>query len=275
MPATLLPPELRTTNTGVTLTRTKTGLYTTLHGLACPYNVMTDVGGYREMIAPGCFNASINATARALPLLLFHNNTSLDTIVGHTTKWDDRPDGLWGTWAIDSSPESQEAARKADTGLLVGLSIGFMPDPRHDDIYEDPHGQLCIVRHQGRLLEVSLTPTPAYTSAQVVVVRSQRPRHASATVAARMRPEPPSKAARNRAAALSAAGSRTTAQVKVGLLIKSWEDRGGPSYARMRALEEATNPDRRDPGITAALARYANTPHPHRRRSRAKGPTRR
>ena len=78
-----------------------------------------------------------------------------------------------------------EAARKAREGMLTGLSIGFAPiekrtdqggrvvDP-NNEVEIDDLGVMSVTRREARLLEVSLTPTPAYAGAKVALVRSRR-----------------------------------------------------------------------------------------------------
>jgi HK97 family phage prohead protease len=119
-------------------------------------------------MAPGVFRDSLAATSR-LPLLLFHDSRSLASMIGVSDAWEDRRDGLYGVWQLDTSDPAQEAARLVSTGILGFMSVGFIPLNTTEEI--DRHGNTTLTRTRARLLEVSLTPTPAYPDAQVTDVR--------------------------------------------------------------------------------------------------------
>jgi len=159
------------------------GRFTELEGMAVPYNTWTDTGWEYEQFAPGAFAKSISENPR-LPLLLWHDNRTWP--VGASREWDERDDGLWGApWELDESEEAQRGADLADKGMLTGMSIGFVPsrrdeanewvnvetgEPLDEDDWWNP--MAGVIRHEARLVEVSLTPTPAYAGAQVALVRS-------------------------------------------------------------------------------------------------------
>ena len=152
---------------------TETGdLVRSIEGLAVPYDVWTETGWYREMIAPGAFAKSIREAGKRLPLLLWHESRAFP--VGVSRSWRDTPKGLLGVWDLDVEDErAMGAGRKARDGFLTGLSVGFQPIIS-DRTYHEDTGVLDIVRKEGRLLEVSLVATPAYQSAQVQLVRKSR-----------------------------------------------------------------------------------------------------
>jgi len=176
-PLELRPPEVRTyPATELRLVETNAAL-TQLAGRAVPYNVETNVGFYLERVAPGAFSKSIREAARGLPLLLWHDNESWP--VGKSIKWDDSSgDGLDGVWELDDSDLAQRAARQARDGFLTGLSVGFQPLPGGSkwEFVSDEQwdaGELDkVTRTEARLLETSLTPTPAFAGAGVTLVRS-------------------------------------------------------------------------------------------------------
>ena len=177
-PHEIRAPEIRTyptTELRVVDLETDTKL-TTLHGRAVPYNVATNVGFYLETVAPGAFSKSIREAARGLPLLLWHDNESWP--IGRAVEWDEVEGGLDGTWALDDADLAQRAARQARDGFLTGLSVGFQPLPGGSswEFVDDEAwvaGELdSVTRTEARLLEVSLTPTPAFAGAGVTLVRS-------------------------------------------------------------------------------------------------------
>jgi len=151
-----------------------------LEGRAVPYDewavVYTPFGNFAEQHRYGSFKRTTNGRSGAkLPLLLFHDNRSFP--IGHAESWSHPDDGLHGVWKLNESPEAQRAAQAADNGDLVGLSIGFTDaaPPRVEDgdqTSDDPDAMPRVTRVESRLLEVSMTPTPAFASAEVTMVRT-------------------------------------------------------------------------------------------------------
>lgn len=149
--------------------------------LAVPYDTWTNLGGgVHERVEAGAPDKSVREASRGLPLLLFHNNRSMP--IGKSVQWTlDDPKALIGDWELDSDEVSQEAGRKARDGFLSGASIGFQ-SIRRSVVWSDEDGwdeavprtdsMAQITRHEIRLLEVSLTPTPAFADAKVLQVRS-------------------------------------------------------------------------------------------------------
>lgn len=152
---------------------------TTMTGRACPYNAWASRGWFLLAFADGCFDKSIKESARALPLLLFHDAESFP--IGHATNWDSRADGLWGEWSLEDDPRAQRAARLAQSGALTGLSVSWMPllqDWEISDLEEwniDDTSTLdrCTLR-EGRLVETSMTPIPNFEEAGVAHIAARR-----------------------------------------------------------------------------------------------------
>jgi HK97 family phage prohead protease len=144
-----------------------------LEGRAVPYGAPTSVGWYTEIVEEGCFAKSIREAARGLPLLLFHDSRSLGSICGVSERWTEQADGLHGVWRLETSEEAQQAARMAENGSLGYMSVGFQPVRSITTFSDDPEDdEMTITRVEARLLEVSLTPTPAYADAAVTKVRT-------------------------------------------------------------------------------------------------------
>lgn len=156
-------------------------------GIAVPYDTWTSVGWFEEKMLKGTFRKSIQEAAKKLPLLLWHNNRAFP--VGVSKAWDETDPGLVGHWTVDEKDETaQTAARKARDGMLTGLSVGFAEINREgakirvnaetgEEVDTDEWWRLDkpgLVWKEARLLEVSLTPTPAYAGAQVAMVRSSQ-----------------------------------------------------------------------------------------------------
>jgi HK97 family phage prohead protease len=149
--------------------------YRYLEGRAVPFNTEADIGWFLEQHAPGSFVRSTKGAGKNLPLLLFHNNRSIP--VGHAEQWHHEDDALRGVWRLSDRPEAQEAAQAAVELDLVGLSIGFQPIRSDWELVDDwapelgPEHKDRVTRTESRLIEVSMTPTPAFVDAQVTEVR--------------------------------------------------------------------------------------------------------
>jgi len=161
--------------------------YRYLEGRAVPYDTWANVGWFLEQHRYGSFKRTTNGrSGNKLPLLLFHDNKSFP--IGHAEAWSHPDDGLHGVWKLNDSAEAQRAAHAADNGDLVGLSIGFADASaplweEGDPFSDDPDQFPKVTRVESRLLEVSMTPTPAFAEAGVTMVRS-----------AACRPAPPRRA---------------------------------------------------------------------------------
>lgn len=164
--------ELRTI--GVELRDVDTnGQLTELYGRAVPYGVQADIGWFLESFSPGSLGKSARESAAALPLLLFHEDRKLP--IGSAAKWDEEPDGLWGTWRIAKTREAQEAAELSKDGHLGFMSVRFQPIRSTWTFVEDSSditAKDSVERHEARLIETSLVSTPAYNDAAVKWVRS-------------------------------------------------------------------------------------------------------
>ena len=149
--------------------------YRYLEGRAVPFNDFQPVSGfYLEAHDPGSFKRSTNGGDGAkAPLLLFHDNQRFS--IGHAERWDHQDDGLHGVWRLIDTSDAQQAATMARDGDLTGLSVGFIPNGAKDEwTYAadwapelGPDHMDRVTRMENRLLEVSLTPTPAFAAATV------------------------------------------------------------------------------------------------------------
>jgi hypothetical protein len=151
--------------------------YKYLEGRAVPYDTFANLGWYLEQHAAASFKKSTaGGSGQRLPLLLFHDNRSFP--IGKAEQWSHDGGALTGVWRLNESPEAQRGARAADDGELVGMSIGFQPIRSDWEYVEDWQPELGpdhmdrVTRLESRLLEVSLTPTPAFADAEVTLVRT-------------------------------------------------------------------------------------------------------
>ena len=130
------------------------------HGMAVPYGTETMIGGVRESFAPGSFDLD-NVIGK--PLAYRHGEP-----VGIITGAENREDGLYIDFDIVDTSLGRDAAVLARTNTIKGLSVGFNPLKSVMSKARD-----AITHTAANLLEVSLTPYPAYSSAGVSSIREE------------------------------------------------------------------------------------------------------
>ena len=129
-------------------------------GRAVPYGVEIEVGGVRESFARDSFSTD---DVIGKPLAYRHNEP-----VGIITGAENREDGLYIDFQIVNTALGRDAATLARTGASRGLSVGFQPIKSAWSKTRDK------VQHMSAgLLEVSLTPYPAYATAGVSAIREE------------------------------------------------------------------------------------------------------
>jgi len=127
-----------------------------VRGLAVPFNDAVDVGGYKEMIAPGAVQARDN-------IKLFYGHSEP---IGKVVESKDTDEGWSITAKISETSRGNEVYTLLKDGVLDRFSIGFMPIEEN----EDKNG--TIVRTKIDVREVSIVPIPAYEGAKVEEVRN-------------------------------------------------------------------------------------------------------
>jgi len=130
------------------------------HGMAVPYGAETMIGGVRESFAPGSFDL---ANVIGKPLAYRHGEP-----VGKITGAENREDGLYIDFDIVDTALGRDAAVLARTSTIKGLSVGFNPVKSIMSKARD-----AIQHTAANLLEVSLTPYPAYSTAGVSAIREE------------------------------------------------------------------------------------------------------
>jgi HK97 family phage prohead protease len=130
------------------------------HGMAVPYGTETNIGGVRESFSPGSFDIE-NVIGK--PLAYRHGE-----LVGIITGAENREDGLFIDFDIVDTTLGRDAAVLARTNTIKGLSVGFNPVKSVMNKTRD-----AIQHTAANLLEVSLTPYPAYSTAGVSSIREE------------------------------------------------------------------------------------------------------
>jgi uncharacterized protein len=131
------------------------------YGRAVPYGDSTNLGGVTESFAREAFDP---ADVIGKPLAYRH-----DQPVGVITNAENREDGLYIDFEIGNTTLGRDAATLARMGASKGLSVGFQPIESAWAKTRDKVEHL-----KARLLEVSLTPYPAYAAAGVSDIREEQ-----------------------------------------------------------------------------------------------------
>ena len=134
----------------------------TLEGMAVPYGEEVDYLGWRESFAANAFDPEKVA---GTPMLWSHQR---DEPVGHITAATNTPEGLMVEAVIQPTTRGRDAITLLRSRSLRGLSVGFEPTSMLEDAKER-----SVVYTSADLLELSLTPLPAYSGAAVTATRNR------------------------------------------------------------------------------------------------------
>lgn len=125
---------------------------------------------YREIVAPGAFDASLAATAaagRKIPICWQHN---MSEPCGHWLSLTPDDKGLYGEGVLwtDVSPYARIAQRGMDAGCITGCSIGYF-------VTADSFNEADRIRTLTgiELIEASIVTDPAHADARVDVVKAK------------------------------------------------------------------------------------------------------
>jgi HK97 family phage prohead protease len=146
-----------------------------LQGYAASFNVLSnDLGSFKEKIAPGAFDDSLDDDASDVRCTYNH---SMDTILGRqkngTLKLDTDQRGLKFRCQLDRNQSGHRDVYAAvKRGDIDACSFAFQADAdgqSWDDNGVDENGQRCTVRTLKRvkLFDVAVVSQPAYPSTQV------------------------------------------------------------------------------------------------------------
>lgn len=145
-----------------------------LVGRAAVYNVVTDIGLFRERIAPNAFAGTIGEGAADVLALLDHNAEKvLGRTKAGTLRLADSATAL--NFEIDApdTTAGRDALALAMRGDLGGASIGFMVE--EERVERDEAGDVRVIV-RAELLEISVVSAwPAYADTSVEARRSAGP----------------------------------------------------------------------------------------------------
>lgn len=130
-----------------------------LEGYAALYNETTDMGSFREKIAPGAFAGRLEDDVR---LLLNHDGAPLARTKNGTLQLEDDEKGLLYRAEIVDTQAGRDLYRMVKDGLISQSSFGFTIEEQEID-----DDGVRVIRKIGRLLDVSPVTYPAYEATEV------------------------------------------------------------------------------------------------------------
>ncbi|MGW5402636.1 phage portal protein, partial [Streptomyces sp. NPDC003952] len=133
----------------------------TITGLAVPYGAVAESGGMSWSFSKGTLTY---ADAKRVKLLVSHD---WGRAIGYASKLEDTDEGLMASFKVARGAAGDEALSMAEDGVWDGLSIGVAAGGRFDVKDGVNHAV------SAPLVEISLTPAPAYDAARVTSVAAE------------------------------------------------------------------------------------------------------
>lgn len=130
-----------------------------------PYDSLSvDMGGFREVLKPGCFSKSITNRDRVLSLWNHDASKPLGSTKAGTLTIEDKRDGLHFQIFPPSNSWGKSALESVKRGDIDGCSFGFIVG---QDDWDERDGERVRAVLTARLLEISPCSFPAYEATQV------------------------------------------------------------------------------------------------------------
>jgi HK97 family phage prohead protease len=167
----------------------------TIRGYAAKYNSLSnDLGGFREMLAPGCFAGCMTDDVRGL---LNHDpSLILGRTKAGTMRISDTPDGLVYEIDLPDTTLANDLAVSMTRGDIDQSSFAFSldyEDPNADEwTWSEDAGMIRTVRKVASLFDCSPVTYPAYeSSTSAVYQRALFPNGVPTEITAKLTPPAP------------------------------------------------------------------------------------
>ncbi len=175
--------ELRTLTLPAELRATRQGDKLRLEGLAIPYRALSvDLGGFRERILPGAFDASLAGPDELFGLLQHAWHYPLARTGDGSLLLASTQEGVTASFLMDDDEDTRWVWQEVKDRNLTGMSFCFRTQPGGDE-WAVAGRQVTRSVVQGTLYEVSIVTSPAYPQTRVDVYRA--PTKASTATPAR------------------------------------------------------------------------------------------
>lgn len=141
-----------------------------LHGYAARFNSFSeDLDGFKEIIRPGAFQATI-AGGADVRLLINHDGLPLARTASGTLKLTEDERGLKVEAQLDpTDPDTQRLVPKMRRGDLSQMSFAFRVSGKDGDFWRKEGEQLIRELHRVDLHDVSVVTYPAYQATSAAV----------------------------------------------------------------------------------------------------------
>ena len=148
-----------------------------LTGYFSTYQPVAD--SYGDCVAPGCFTETIKAWAekgKFIPLVWNHNMDDPEMIIGQVDKIEDDEYGPLMTAHFYDTTKAQAVRNLMKEGSVYQFSYAYAIDaarkPNESEKAADPN--INQVLEAVSLMEITITPTPAQTLAELVSIKAGR-----------------------------------------------------------------------------------------------------
>ena len=149
----------------------------TISGYFSTYQPVAD--SYGDCVAPGCFTETIKAweeKGKHIPLVWNHNMDDPELIIGQVDKIEDDEYGPLMTAHFYDTPKAQAVRNLMKEGSVYQFSYAYAIDaarkPDESEKAADPN--INQVLEAVSLMEITITPTPAQTLAELVSIKAGR-----------------------------------------------------------------------------------------------------
>ena len=137
-------------------------------GYAAVFNRETDLGEFREQIAPGAFRRSLESRRNIRALYDHQTGAVLGTTQASTLELREDAHGLHFTLELPDTSVGRDVAELVKRGDVSGCSFGFRVEPQGEK-WEQRSGVALRTLLDVSLAEITLTADPAYADTEVAL----------------------------------------------------------------------------------------------------------
>ncbi|WP_326999035.1 HK97 family phage prohead protease [Comamonas testosteroni] len=137
-------------------------------GYAAVFNRETDLGEFREQIAPGAFRRSLESRRNIRALYDHQTGAVLGTTQASTLELREDAHGLHFTLELPDTTVGRDVAELVKRGDVAGCSFGFRIAPNGDK-WAQRSGVAIRTLIDVDLAEITLTADPAYRDTEIAL----------------------------------------------------------------------------------------------------------
>ncbi len=135
-------------------------------GYAAVFQSATDLGEFRECIAPGAFARSLTSGVNVRALYDHQSGAILGTTQARTLQLSEDGHGLRFELDLPDTTVGRDVAELVKRGDVSGCSFGFVT---RKDAWSSQDGASLRTLHDVDLIEVTLTADPAYKDTSIAI----------------------------------------------------------------------------------------------------------